>query len=192
MTARQPQLRTGSSSPARRALGRAPDVARAVESVAAEDEHGQESHGSHRTCGAAVSGDVTTTNVDTADETTSSKEVVRILTGQKVNALPVMTKEDHVAGTVSEADVLVRPDKEIAAEVHGVLTGVLFAKPHGAKVTVSDGMVTLSGALPRADLIPIAERLASEVDGVVTVTCKLTGPSRRPESERGRGRGSRK
>ena len=76
--------------------------------------------------------------------------------------------------------VLVRPDKEIAAEVYGVLTGVLFAKPQGVKVTVSDGMVTLSGTLPRADLIPIAERLASGVDGVVTVTCKLTGPSRTP------------
>ena len=57
-----------------------------------------------------------------------------------------------------------------------MLTGVLFGKPQGVKVTVSDGMVTLSGTLPRADLIPIAERLASEVDGVVTVTCKLTGP----------------
>lgn len=123
MTARQLQRRTGSALPAQRALGRAPDVARALEPVAAGDEHEQESHGSHR---------------------------------------------------------LLRPDKEIAAEVYGVLTGVLFAKPQGVKVTVSDGMVTLSGTLPRADLIPIAERLASEVDGVVTVTCKLTGPSRTP------------
>ena len=116
MTARQPQCGTGSSLPARRALGHAPDAARA--------------------------------------------------TG-------VGSRRDLLS-------VLVRPDKEIAAEVYGVLTGVLFAKPQGVKVTVSDGMVTLSGTLPRADLIPIAERLASEVDGVVTVTCKLTGPSRTP------------
>lgn len=266
MTARRPPRRTGSGLPARRALGGAPGVARALESVAAEDEHGQESPGNHHThLRSGRVHDMTTTNVATADETTSSKKVVRILAGQKVNELPVMTKEDHVAGMVSAADllceeernfrrpgtgpvvgssreraqaearlarelmtslaittrphapagtarlmnghwirrlpvgdslgkligivsrrdlfsVIVRPDKEIAAEVHGVLTGVLFAEPHGAEVTVSDGMVTLSGTLPRPDLIPVAERLASEVDGVVAVTCKLTGPSRTPQA----------
>jgi osmotically-inducible protein OsmY len=34
--------------------------------------------------------------------------------------------------------------------------------------------VILSGSVARKDLIPVAERLAAGIDGVVTVVCKLT------------------
>jgi CBS-domain-containing membrane protein len=202
-----------------------------------------------------------TTDVVTVDKTTSYKQIARIMTEHKVNAVPVLTKDHHVAGMVSEADILrkeernfgrlgtglprrtrreraqaeartaaelmtapaitihpdapvgaaarlmnghrirllpvvdpagkliglvtrrhllsvfLRPDEEIAAEVHGVLTGILLAEPDGVTVSAREGVVTLSGTLAREDLIPVAERLAERVDGVVTVVCKLTGRS---------------
>jgi CBS domain-containing protein len=242
----------------------AADVARALESVEAEDGHGPEPAGTQswpaRTGRWRVA-DVMTTDVVTVDKGASYKQVARIMAGQKVNAVPVLTKNGHVAGIVSEADVLrkeernfrragtglprrtrreraqadartaaelmttpvitihpdapvgaaarlmnghrirrlpvvdpsgkligivsrrdllsvfLRPDEEIAAEVHGMLTGILLAEPDGVTVKVRDGIVTLSGTLAREDLIPVAERLAAGVDGVVTVACKLTGQS---------------
>ena len=78
-------------------------------------------------------------------------------------------------GMVSRRDLLsvfLRPDEEIAAEVYGLLTGILLAEPDGVQVTVRDGVVFLAGRLARPDLIPVAERLASGVDGVVEVICK--------------------
>jgi len=242
----------------------AADVARALESVEAEAGHGPEPAGTRswpaRTGRWRVA-DVMTTDVVTVDKGASYKQVARIMAGQKVNAVPVLTKNGHVAGIVSEADVLrkqernfgrlgtglprrtrreraqadartaaelmttpaitihpdapagaaarlmnghrirrlpvvdpsgkligivsrrdmlsvlLRPDEEIAAEVHGMLTGILLAEPDGVTVKVRDGVVTLSGTLAREDLIPVAERLATGVDGVVTVACKLTGHS---------------
>jgi osmotically-inducible protein OsmY len=75
----------------------------------------------------------------------------------------------------SEVTVMSHSDAHFnAAEVHGMLTGILLAEPDGVQVTVRDGGVILSGSLARPNLIPVAERLAAGVDGVVTVICKLT------------------
>jgi CBS domain-containing protein len=238
----------------------ASDVARALESVEAEDGRRDEPAGSRRAgkTGRWRVSDVMTTDVVTVGKAASYKEVARIMAGQKVNAVPVLTENGRVAGIVSEADVLrkeerdfgrlgtglprrtrreraqanartvtelmstpvitihpdapvgaaarlmnghrirrlpvvgssgkligivsrrdllsvfLRPDEEIAAEVHEVLTGILLAEPAGVAVKVRDGIVTLTGTLAREDLIEVAERLASGVDGVITVICKLT------------------
>ena len=238
----------------------ASDVARALESVEAEDGRRDELAGARRSgkTGRWRVSDVMTTDVVTVDKAASYKEVARIMAGQKVNAVPVLTGNGRVAGIVSEADVLrkeerdfgrrgtglprrtrreraqadarvvtelmstpvitirpdapvgaaarlmnghrirrlpvvdssgkligivsrrdllsvfLRPDEEIAAEVHGVLTGILLAEPDGVVVKVREGVVTLAGTLAREDLIEVAKRLASGVDGVITVICKLT------------------
>jgi hypothetical protein len=47
----------------------------------------------------------------------------------------------------------------------------------GVEVKARDGVVIPSNSLAREDLTPVAERLASGVDGVVTVICKPSGPS---------------
>jgi CBS domain-containing protein len=80
-------------------------------------------------------------------------------------------------GMVSRRDLLrvfLRPDAEISAEVHGVLTGVLLEDPQSVTVQVRDGLVTLRGSLREPELIPAAVQLASDVDGVVAVTDELT------------------
>jgi CBS domain-containing protein len=240
--------------------GAAADVARALESAEAADGQAGEL-GRYRTrhhSGRWRISDVMTTDVVTVSKETSYKQVARIMAERKVNAVPVVSRDGHVLGMVSEADVLrkqerafrrlgtglplrtrreraqaqarnaaglmtapaitihpdaplgsaarlmnghrirrlpvvdpsgklvgivsrrdllsvfVRPDEEIAAEVHGVLTGVLLEEPDGVSATVRDGVVILSGTIARPELIPVAERLASEVDGVVAVTSRLT------------------
>jgi CBS domain-containing protein len=239
----------------------ASDVARALESAEEEDEHDREPAGPPRRypqSGRWRVSDVMTTDVVTVDKATSYKQVAQIMTAKRVNAVPVLTKERHVAGMVSEADLLLkeernfrrlgtglpkrtrkeraraearsaaelmnspaitihpdapvgaaarlmngrhirrlpvvdptgtligivcrrdllsvflRPDEEIAAEVRSILTGILLEQPESAEVKVADGVVILSGTLARDNLIHAAERLASNVDGVVSVICKLT------------------
>lgn len=242
--------------------GRASDLALALQSAEAEDGSEPESaglRGPHPRSGRWRVSDVMTTDVVTVDRATPYKQVARIMTEHKVNAVPVLTKDRHVVGMVSEFDLLLkeerslrrlgtglpmrtrhqraqaeargaaqlmnspaitihpdapvgaaarlmnghrirrlpvvdpsgkligivtrrdllsvflRPDEEIAAEVHGVLTGILLEESENVEVKVRDGVVVLSGTLARQDLIPVAERLASGVDGVVSTISKLTG-----------------
>lgn len=212
--------------------------------------------------------DVMSTDVVTVGKTTSYKEVARLMTEHKVNALPVVTQSGHMVGVVSEADVLrkeerrsrrpvpglsahagrerakaeartaaelmtapvitthpdaslasaarlmndhhirrlpvldasgaligivsrrdllrvfLRPDAEIRAEIHEVLTGVLLEDPQSVTVLVRDGVVTLRGSLREPELIPVALRLAADVDGVVSVTGELTGDPAEPDPGR--------
>jgi CBS domain-containing protein len=103
----------------------------------------------------------------------------RLMNGHHIRRLPVVDPDGALIGIVSRRDLLkvfLRLDEEIAADVHGMLTGILLAEPAGVTVSVRDGVVTLSGTLARKELIPVAERLATGMDGVVAVVSKLTGP----------------
>jgi CBS domain-containing protein len=250
-----------------RGQGSALEVERALESV--EDAHrsgdglpGARERARSRRGGRWRVRDVMSTDVVTVGKITSYKQVARLMTEHKVNALPVVIKNGHVVGVVSETDVLrkeerrfrrlvsglsgrarrerakaeartaaelmtspvitthpdaslasaarlmsdhhirrlpvldasgaligivsrrdllrvfLRPDAEVGAEVHGVLTGVLLEDPDSVQVQVRDGVVTLRGSLREPELIPAAVRLASDVDGVVAVVDELTsGPA---------------
>jgi CBS domain-containing protein len=79
-------------------------------------------------------------------------------------------------GIVSRRDLLsvfLRSDEEIAAEIREAIATILLDDFDGLTVTVRHGVATVSGALARKDLIPVAMRLASDVDGVVSVLDKL-------------------
>jgi osmotically-inducible protein OsmY len=83
-------------------------------------------------------------------------------------------------GIVSPRDLLgvsLRPDAEIARQVGEILTELLPGGPTGIEVAVRNGVVTLSGQPELAaeeDLIPVAVRLAWDVDGVVDVVNKVS------------------
>jgi CBS domain-containing protein len=242
---------------------RAADVTRALESVAEEERriNGGEpvpppARGHHH--GRWRVRDVMTTQVVTVRKTTRYKEVARLMTEYKVNAMPVITDQGHVIGMVSEADVLrkqerafrrlgtglprrtrhqrdqaeartagglmtspaitIHPDaplgaaarlinghnirrlpvvdasgeligilsrrdllsvfllsdEEIAAEVRQAISTILLDEGDAITVTARHGVVTLSGTLARQDMIPVAVRLASDSDGVVSVHDKLS------------------
>jgi len=55
--------------------------------------------------------DVMTTNVVTVDRITPYKEIVRVLAENKISAIPVLVMGRHVAGVVSEADLLAEEDE---------------------------------------------------------------------------------
>ena len=104
----------------------------------------------------------------------------RLMNGHNIRRLPVVDATGTLIGIVSRRDLLsvfLRSDEEIAAEVHDVIATILLDDGDRISVTVRHGLVTLSGTLARRDLIPVAVRLASDVDGVVSVLDKLSGPA---------------
>jgi CBS domain-containing protein len=56
--------------------------------------------------------DVMTTEVVTVDRITPYKEIARLLAEHKISAVPVLTMGRHVAGVVSEADLLAAEDQQ--------------------------------------------------------------------------------
>jgi predicted transcriptional regulator len=103
----------------------------------------------------------------------------RMMNIHHVRRLPVVDPDGKLVGIVSRRDLLsvfLRPDAEIARQVGEILTELLPGGPTGIEVAVRNGVVTLSGQAELAaeeDLIPVAVRLAWDVDGVVDVVNKV-------------------
>jgi CBS domain-containing protein len=100
----------------------------------------------------------------------------RLMNGRRLRRLPVVDPSGKLIGIVSRRDLLsvfLRPDGDIADEVRGTLAAILPQQAGNVEVAVRDGVVILSGTVPRPGLIPVAERLASGVDGAVAVIGKL-------------------
>ena len=103
----------------------------------------------------------------------------RLMNDRHVKRLPVVDSSGRLIGIVSRHDLLsvfLRSDLDIAADVHAIITGILLADSPAVSVSVSDGVVTLRGALSQPDHAAAAMRLASEVDGVVDVIDDLERP----------------
>ena len=104
----------------------------------------------------------------------------RMMNVHHVRRLPVVDPDGKLVGIVSRRDLLsvfLRADAEIARQVGEILTELLPGGPTGIEVAVRNGVVTLSGQPELAaeeDLIPVAVRLAWDVDGVVDVVNKVS------------------
>jgi CBS domain-containing protein len=103
----------------------------------------------------------------------------RVMNAHHVRFLPVVNPVGRLVGIVSRRDLLsvfLRPDADIAHQVSGIFTDLLPGGPTGIEVSVRNGVVTLAGQPELAaeeDLIPIAVRLAWDVEGVVDVVDKV-------------------
>ncbi|MFE1788739.1 BON domain-containing protein, partial [Streptomyces sp. NPDC059525] len=79
---------------------------------------------------------------------------------------------------VSRADLLkvfLRSDDELTEEIRRSVVEQLFPLSHKeVTVTVTRGVATLTGSVRDDHLIPMAERLARSVEGVVDVRSRLT------------------
>jgi len=96
------------------------DVNRALDTV---EEHVREEPGPSRSGDGSSSGlprqrrwarrvrDVMTTSVVTVDRLTPYKEIARLLSGNRVSGLPVLSEERHVLGVVTEANLLAEEEK---------------------------------------------------------------------------------
>ncbi|MEU1663831.1 CBS domain-containing protein [Streptomyces sparsogenes] len=105
-------------------------------------------------------------------------DAARTMARNGVERLPVIDEEDRLVGIVTRRDLLgvfLRPDHEIRAEViDEVLVRSLWLPPQAVDVTVTEGVVLLEGQVERHSEVPIAVRMAGQVDGVVAVVDRLT------------------
>ncbi|GAA4833663.1 CBS domain-containing protein [Kitasatospora terrestris] len=122
---------------------------------------------------AETAGGLMTSPVVSARATWTIGEAARQMDKHRVKRLPVVDEAGRLVGIVSRRDLLqvfLRHDAAIREEiVHDVLGQTLWLNPEDVRVAVDDGIVTLSGRLPRRSLVPITEQLCRAVDGVVAV-----------------------
>ncbi|MFE6843809.1 CBS domain-containing protein [Streptomyces sp. NPDC057686] len=128
--------------------------------------------------GAATAEELMTSPAVTARPEWSVVRAARIMQRHQVKRLPVVDEQGHVVGILSRSDLIqlfLRRDHAIQEEIlEDVLTRTLRLAPSAVTVEVDDGLVTLSGTVPRADLLPVVVRLCQSVDGVVDVDNRLT------------------
>ncbi|MFB0631541.1 CBS domain-containing protein [Streptomyces sp. AB3(2024)] len=104
-------------------------------------------------------------------------QAARLMAGRHIKRLPVVDADGTIKGIVSRADLLkvfLRTDEELTEEIRRSVIGRLFPISHdGITVTVTQGVASLTGRVRDDHLIPMAERLARSVEGVVDVRCRL-------------------
>ena len=89
----------------------------AAASPAADGRHGSGTkHHHHHGRSHRRVRDVMTTTVVTVDRITPYKEIARLLAGHRISGMPVLTMGRHVAGVVSEADLLAARDRNPEAD----------------------------------------------------------------------------
>ncbi|MFE0252335.1 CBS domain-containing protein [Streptomyces sp. NPDC059010] len=105
-------------------------------------------------------------------------EAARTMARHHIERLPVLDEEHRLVGIVTRRDLLqvfLRPDADIRAEiVDEVLLRALWLPPRSVAVSVTEGVVTLSGQMERRSETEIAVSMTRQIDGVVAVVDKLT------------------
>ncbi|GGU91466.1 hypothetical protein GCM10010211_67780 [Streptomyces albospinus] len=103
-----------------------------------------------RKAGELTAGELMSAPAVTVPADATLAQAARAMARRSVERLPVVDAEGMLQGIVSRADLLkvfLRSDDELAAEIRRDIVGHLLAVSHGdLRVTVSDGVVTLSGA----------------------------------------------
>jgi CBS domain-containing protein len=120
-----------------------------------------------------------TSPVVTVGPEASIGAAARLMEQHHVKRLPVVEEASgRLVGIVARRDLLrryLRPDAEIRREiVEDVLLRTMWVDPVDISVTVEEGRVTLTGRPDRRSTAQIAVRLARGVDGVVSVTDRLS------------------
>ncbi|MER7467284.1 CBS domain-containing protein [Streptomyces sp. NPDC097981] len=126
-------------------------------------------------------------------------QAARLMADRHIKRLPVVDADGTLKGIVSRADLLkvfLRSDDELTEEIRQSVVERLFPLSHkGVTVTVTHGIAILTGSVRDDHLIPMAERLARSVEGVVDVHSRLealtepraSGKAAAPGADRGRG-----
>ncbi|MGW3402532.1 CBS domain-containing protein [Streptomyces zhihengii] len=133
--------------------------------------------------GGVTARDLMTTPAVTVPSDASLPQAARLMAQNAVKRLPVVDAHGVLKGIVSRSDLLkifLRTDEDLAAEVRReVVDRFLPVSRPGIGVTVDKGRVTLTGPVADPALIPVVERLARAVEGVVDVRCDLIAPTAR-------------
>jgi len=139
-------------------------------------------HPQRRQAGAddATAGDLMTHPAVTVSPDEPVRSAARLMHALKLQRLPVVDRDGHLAGIVSRSDVLSvfrRGDEEIRREItQDVIADGFFTDPARFTVTVHNGIVTLEGAPGSAVLgAGIADQVR-HLEGVVDVRDRFTYP----------------
>ncbi|GAA2904767.1 CBS domain-containing protein [Streptosporangium fragile] len=102
----------------------------------------------------------------------------RLMDRHGVKRLPVVADDGTLVGIVSRRDLIrlfVRDDKEIERRIRSdVVVRTLWADPADVRITVHDGVVTLTGELELRSQAVAAAHVTRNLDGVVDVVDELT------------------
>ncbi|MFD1659258.1 CBS domain-containing protein [Streptomyces caeni] len=128
--------------------------------------------------GARTAGQLMTEPPVTVHAEETIAEAARTMAQRRVERLPVLDEEDRLVGIVTRRDLLqvfLRPDADIREEVTGeVLVRTLWLAPRAVDVSVTEGVVTLTGHMERKSDAEIAVSMTKQIDGVVAVVDQLT------------------
>ncbi len=137
------------------------------------------------TASAVTAGELMNTPAVTVRADATLPQAARGMARHGVKRLPVVDAQGVLVGIVSRADLLkvfLRDDEEIAEEIRRDVLPHLFAlEAEPPRVSVHDGVVTLTGRVGDTALVPLATGWVRSVEGVVDVDCALAGPRRRPD-----------
>ncbi|MEV0371268.1 CBS domain-containing protein [Streptomyces sp. NPDC050636] len=133
-----------------------------------------------RKAGAVTAAELMSAPAYTVHADATLAQAARTMAHKSVKRLPVVDSLGLLQGIVSRADLLkvfLRTDADLAEEIRTDIVGHLFAMSHDdLDVTVAEGVVTISGRVRDASVVPMAARLVRAVEGVVDVTFDVTGP----------------
>jgi len=112
--------------------------------------------------------DIMTTNVITAQEDTSVKEIAGLMLKHRISALPIVSADQHVVGIVSEGDLMRRAENETEARYPwwlGALRSnaeraVDFIKTHGltARDVMTRGVITVTEDATLREIANVLEK----------------------------------
>ncbi|WP_381799324.1 CBS domain-containing protein [Streptomyces niveus] len=133
-----------------------------------------------RKAGAVTAGELMSAPAVTVREDATLAQAARTMAQGRLKRLPVVDGSGMLRGIVSRSDLLkvfLRSDADLAEEVRVEVVERLFlVSRENVRVTVTDGVVTLSGRVRDTALVPVVARLVRAVEGVVDVECDLVGP----------------
>lgn len=115
----------------------------------------------------------------------SVAEAAGMMYARRVKRLPVVDDTGRLVGIVSRVDLLSvfdRPDGEIRAEViEKVIAGEFALDPNAFEVTVTSGIVTITGQAPRHAVALGLVGAIRYVEGVVDVRDRISYPTEEPQ-----------
>ena len=126
----------------------------------------------------ATVGEVMSIGVVTIRPEMEIYEAAKIMAVQEVKRLPVVDDDNRLLAVISRADIVsifTRPDDVIEDEIReDLLRRVLFIDPDELGVSVTNGVVALSGEVGTRAEASMLEELTNRLDGVFGVETKLT------------------
>ena len=151
-----------------------------VKEAAAAGEHGARRR--RRTAGADKATEVLAAGLMTQPAVTIGRdatvaEAAGLMSARRVKRLPVVDDWGHLTGIVSRADVLTvfgREDSDICAEVTGIVTRKFALDPRIVEVTVTSGIVTVTGQVDIPASVPYMLDDIRHVEAVVDVRDRLS------------------